>query len=117
VKAVLTSIEDFFMAVDGYGEVFLDTISLNIVRRPIGNDPQKALKFEVFFNISTLMQGKEADGEPYQILLEFAANCGFDFEDSPSEMAGSEKAKGLKSKVEEYAAKSQLRILPGILGY
>lgn len=103
-----------------HSTIFQDTIRVSICRRPIDKSAREALKFEVVLQASAVVV---VDQES-QYLLEVGEYCGKDYADDPPNDEGTQKAKALKEKIEDFAkgwwrqefdSGASLKILPGMI--
>lgn len=113
MKVSCFSLDDFIECLKNENPPYQSTIRCNIIRRPIDRTVRDSSQYGVVFQASAVIQPNDES----EFILEMGFDCGKDYEDADKDMAGSETAKSLKSKLQEYAVANGLRVLPGIIGY
>lgn len=96
------------------GAVFQNAVRVNISHRPAdGNARSSVVLFDVVLQASAVMIVK--DGSQY--LLECGVGCGRDYNDSTEDKSGSDLAQVRKEKIESFAKRYDLRVLPGVIDF
>lgn len=90
--------------------IFQDTIRISTTRTSLDSGPPH-VTFRVTFHASAVIL---VDHES-QYLLQVGVDCDKDHDDATQSMDGSEMAKSLKLRIEEYAKSRNLKVLPGII--
>lgn len=108
-----TSIDEFIECLEAEKAVFQGVVRVSIVRQPFDKGNRDSTIYEVVLQASAVVLVDEES----QYMLQVGIACGKDYCDATQEMGGSEKAKELKSRLQQFAESRGWKILPGIIGF
>ncbi len=111
------TVDDFLECLEDLAKkesaAFENAVRVSVVRNPCeGENKRKAVRFEVFFHASAVVQLKDGESE---YLLEAAEFCGIDYHDAEPETKGTQKADLLRERMKKFCKEVNLSVLPGII--
>ena len=92
------------------GDVFGKVVYVDVSRRPLGDDPRKAMKHQVTIQTSAVLG--LGDGEA---LLVAGEDCGADYADQGGDQGGSDRAAELKAIIVRCCEGRGLVVRPGVV--
>lgn len=113
MRVICTTLDDFIanLRMEPPSAVLQQAVRASVSSRPLDGDKQKAVKFNVVFQASAVVNLD--DGGQY--LLDYGEDCGIDYRDSSQEFVGTQRANELKIKLTEFCDDQGLKIRPGVI--
>ncbi len=106
MNVVCNTVDEFLICLKDEQNLFQNTVRVSITKKQIDE-----VRDSVIFQASAVVLAELES----QYLLEVGCNCGKDYNDATGEMEGTKFAQSLKEKIQKYADRMDLKVLPGII--
>ena len=110
MRILCYTVDDFIKNIEG-AKLYDSVVWSNITSNPLDDNKQKAVKFEVCYQASTVKKFEEGG----ECLVELGIDCGIDYHDSTQDFGGTEKAYQSRDLLKKFCDVNRLKLLPGIL--